>query len=471
MQALNLQGANMIAAAEGRLASLGWRLALGFVYALAVAFVLDDFALSFALFGLLCLSWSGDYFIGQRFIKAQTEPARKFYGAMFLIGCAVSITIFAGTALFAGYFGGAAGRVLCVLMAVGSLVSVMIFLFQERLFLIMTATPCLACLAMVPFAPLTEDPAGPLGAGIGMALGVAAFFAYLYRSATGYGRLFDDLKSANQKALDGQAEAESKRAEAERANLAKSEFLTTMTHELRTPLNAVIGYSEIIGEDMEAEGRADLAGDAKRINGAARHLLGLIDQILQLATSDADRSELQLDAVDVRALVEAAVEAAAPAAQANNSRISTRYGADISGAYTDGEKLGVCVSQLLSNAVKFTSNGLVAISVDREGTAKSPWLRIVVSDTGIGMAPEELEKAFQPFSQIDGSMTRTHGGMGLGLSITLRTAKVLGGEVVAVSERGAGSTFTLRVPMQLRAPEEVPEASGVTQNAGVGAAA
>jgi signal transduction histidine kinase len=295
--------------------------------------------------------------------------------------------------------------------------------------------------------------------------------AYAARAVLNNATMVKEMEAAANRAMEREAEADAKRAEAERANLAKSEFLTTMTHELRTPLNAVIGYSEIIGEDMEAEGRADLAGDAKRINGAARHLLGLIDQILQLSAVDADRSELQLGDVDVRALVEAAVQAATPSAQVNNSRISTRFVADISGAYTDGEKLGVCVSQLLSNAVKFTANGLVAISVDREGAAKSPWLRIVVSDTGIGMAPEELEKAFQPFSQIDGSMTREHGGMGLGLSITLRTAKALGGEVVAVSERGAGSTFTLRVPMRLRAPDGSENTPDPAHVAGVGAAA
>src|SRR5262249_13391820 len=159
-------------------------------------------------------------------------------------------------------------------------------------------------------------------------------------------------------------EAEAKRAEAENANRAKSDFLTTMTHELRTPLNAVIGYSEIIEEDMAAEGRNGLAVDAQRITASAQNLLGLMHQIFRLSEMDAEQGGLAIAPVDAGKLVQDAVAAVLPLAQANNNRVSCRVAPELGLSHTHAGKLGLCVTQLLSNAVKFTSNGLIAVSVD-----------------------------------------------------------------------------------------------------------
>ena len=222
-----------------------------------------------------------------------------------------------------------------------------------------------------------------------------------------------------------------------------------MTHELRTPLNAVIGYSEMIAEDMHDVGRNDLVQDAARITNSARHLLGLIDQILQLSTLDSGHSPLAASRFEVAKLVETAIAGVTDQARANGNRISCRTAAHMGAAHTDAAKLATCVDHLLSNAAKFTSNGLIAVNVDLEHVASRAWLRIAVSDTGVGMAPHELTKAFQPFTQLDGAHTRAQGGMGLGLTITSCTAHLLGGEVTAVSEPGKGSTFTLRVPLRL----------------------
>ncbi|MBK8544544.1 MAG: HAMP domain-containing histidine kinase [Caulobacteraceae bacterium] len=221
-----------------------------------------------------------------------------------------------------------------------------------------------------------------------------------------------------------------------------------MTHELRTPLNAVIGYSEIIQEDLEAEGRKELSDDAARISTSARHLLGLIDQILNLSSMDAGVDSVAPRDVEVRKLLEEAVNAVQDDARAAGNRMSLRVAADAERAYTDGAKLAVCLAALLSNAVKFTSNGLIAISAERENLDQEI-LILSVSDTGVGIAAEDMQKLFKAFTQLDATATREKGGMGLGLSIAQRMAQTLGGAVTVTSERGVGSTFVVRVPMKL----------------------
>jgi signal transduction histidine kinase len=223
-----------------------------------------------------------------------------------------------------------------------------------------------------------------------------------------------------------------------------------MTHELRTPLNAVIGYAEIIQEDLETEGRKELADDATRIAASARHLLGLIDQILNMSSMDAGQEGLALRDVDVRKLIEDSIAAVQDEARANNNRISMRVSSDAEHAYTDGNKLAVSLAALISNAAKFTSNGLIAVTAEIERGADGEVLALAVSDTGIGIAREDVARVFQPFTQLEAGATRSKGGMGLGLSIAQRMAQALGGDIGVVSEFGAGTTFTLRVPVRER---------------------
>jgi signal transduction histidine kinase len=357
-----------------------------------------------------------------------------------------------------------------MLMAASSLVGGVLFLSRSPIFMLITLAPTLIWLVASPFFPITGGHTSPLNACLAMGFGTVGFLAFTWRSFENNGRMISGMEAANASAKERQIIAEARQAEAEEASRVKSEFLTTMTHELRTPLNAVIGYSEIIGEDMEAEGHKDLAQDAARITAAAKHLLGLIDQILQLTQMDSGRTALELDELDVRKVIERAVNSVAEQAKANNNRLATRIAPDVALAYTDGEKLGMCIAQLLSNAVKFTHNGLVAVSAEREAVEGREFLRIAVSDTGVGMLPDEIEKAFQPFTQLDGSRTRAQGGMGLGLSMTSRTAAVLGGEIAAVSEPGTGSTFTLRVPMRFGHGSGA-ERAGAQDDMRVGAAA
>jgi signal transduction histidine kinase len=442
----------MIAAAQGRLGSVRWRFLIGVPFAAGAALTLDSFAAGFSWYLVLALAMAFDFMLGNSYLAARGKD-RGITGALFVWGCLFSISVFSAMPIVLAVSGGGSGRVLGVLMAASSLVSVMLFTFQAPRFMLLTAVPATAALLLIPFIRIDAGPASALEGALGVGCGIAGFLAYVGRAAINNTKMVAGWKAANQATKERQLEAEAKRAEAEEANRAKSEFLAVMTHELRTPLNAVIGYAEIIHEDLDAEGRKDLAGDAARISSSARHLLGLIDQILNLSNMDAGQEALALRELDVRKCIEDAIGAVQDDAREGGNRISMRVTADAERAFTDGGKLAVCLSALLSNAVKFTSNGLVAVTAERDEAEARSWLSIAVSDTGVGIAAADLPRVFMPFTQIDSSSTRARGGMGLGLSIAQRLARTLGGDVRATSEPGAGSTFTLRVPMRLSSVE------------------
>lgn len=445
----NFVDSAMLTAARGRVSSFRWRTAIGALFAAGAAFVLDSPAAGLGWFLALMLAMGFDYMLGNSYLDARGHEDRRTTGALFAWGCVFSIIIFCAMPMVLASFGGRSGRVLGVLMAASSLVSVMLFTFQAPRFMAVTAVPATLALLAMPFIPFSQAPSDALQGAVGVACGVTGFLAYIVRSAINNTRMVAGWKAANQSIKDRQLEAELKRAEAEEANRAKSEFLTVMTHELRTPLNAVIGYAEIIQEDLQADGRKQLADDASRISGSARHLLGLIDQILNLSSVDAGAEGLAPRDVDVRKLAEEAVHAVQEEARANGNRISLRVDPDAEWALTDGGKLSVCLAALLSNAAKFTENGLIAVTVDKSDIEGRDFLVIGVSDTGAGIAVEDMERIFKPFTQVDASSTRTKGGMGLGLSIAQRMATTLGGQVKAKSELGAGSTFTICVPLRI----------------------
>lgn len=232
------------------------------------------------------------------------------------------------------------------------------------------------------------------------------------------------------------------RAAANAANLAKSQFLANMTHELRTPLNAVIGYSEIVLEDLEAIGAEKLAPDVERIRRAAEHLLSLINSILNFSKSDASQINLTIHSCDAAALAEEVLEGLS--AESDKQGISIFL--EIVSApviETDGARLRQCLINLLSNALKFTSEGSVRLRV--ETIDEGERLAFHVIDTGIGISPTQASRIFEPFTQADGSATRKFDGAGLGLATTRRFARALGGDVTLQSELGRGSRFTLTV--------------------------
>ena len=239
---------------------------------------------------------------------------------------------------------------------------------------------------------------------------------------------------------------------AEHASQTKSQFLANMSHELRTPLNAIIGYSEILQEENEGVIGAEGLEDLRRIQAAGNHLLGLINEILDLSKIEAGRVDLVHSDLDMAALVRFAVDTVSPIASANGNRIEVTIAPDLGQIRNDSVRLKQCLINLLSNAAKFTQDGVVMVNVSRQrnesGSADDDLLRIDVADTGIGIGDEEMAKLFQPFVQADASITRKFGGTGLGLSITRKLAQLMGGDITAQSMLGAGSTFTLTVSVR-----------------------
>jgi PAS domain S-box-containing protein len=241
------------------------------------------------------------------------------------------------------------------------------------------------------------------------------------------------------------------REAAEDANRAKSQFLANMSHELRTPLSAVIGYSEMLQEELEDLGEPDLIADMRKIEANARHLLGLINDVLDISKIEADRVEIYAETFAVSQVVEEVAATVEGLVEKKGNALELDLAPDLGSAHTDVTKLRQCLINLLSNAAKFTENGRITLRATREGSV----LRFAVSDTGIGMSAEQLERLFQRFTQADASTTRRFGGTGLGLSITKAFAEMLGGAVAVASEPGRGTTFTLTVPHSFHAPDEL----------------
>ncbi len=242
---------------------------------------------------------------------------------------------------------------------------------------------------------------------------------------------------------------------AEAANRAKSAFLANMSHELRTPLSAVIGYSEMMEEELEDAGQAALLVDLGKIKSNARHLLSLINDVLDLSKIEANRMDTYAETVDVAALMHEVAGTVDALVKGKNNVLDLDVADGLGTMRTDAVKLRQCLFNLLGNAAKFTENGHIALSARREGEGPDGTLVFAVRDTGIGMTPEQLGRLFQRFSQADETTTRKFGGTGLGLAITRAFARLLGGDVTVASTAGEGTVFTVTLPATM--PESVRE--------------
>ncbi|MGV3635208.1 MAG: response regulator [Pseudorhodoplanes sp.] len=242
-------------------------------------------------------------------------------------------------------------------------------------------------------------------------------------------------------------DAETARHQAEAASRTKSAFLANMSHELRTPLNAIIGYSEILREDAQDRGDTASEGDLVKIETAGKHLLGLINDILDLSKIEAGRMDMHIETVDLNRLLAEVRMLVTPLIDKNGNRLDIDAPADIGPMNVDLVKLKQSLINLLSNAAKFTKNGVIKLAVSRYTSERGkPVFSFAVSDSGIGMTEEQMGRLFQAFTQADSSTTRNYGGTGLGLTITKHFCTMLGGDIAVSSVPGQGSTFTITLP-------------------------
>jgi adenylate cyclase len=264
-----------------------------------------------------------------------------------------------------------------------------------------------------------------------------------------------ELKQREAKLGDLVQQLGAARDAADEANRTKSSFLANMSHELRTPLNAIIGVTEMLQEDARDLKREDELEPLDRVARAARHLLALINDILDLSKIEAGRMELHLESFPVAPLIHDVVNTIETLAARNANRIVVECGPEVGIMHSDQMRVRQTVLNLVSNANKFTERGTITISLQQQQDAGRAWTTIAVTDSGIGMTPEQMGKLFQEFSQADSATTRQYGGTGLGLAISRRFCQMMGGDIAVESTPGRGSTFTVRLPTIIGHPEIV----------------
>jgi signal transduction histidine kinase/CheY-like chemotaxis protein/ligand-binding sensor domain-containing protein len=357
------------------------------------------------------------------------------------------------------------------------------------------STPTVAVLTLVPPWYLNARIAGPL-VGLNLSLCAWAFaarFLYLRKrreAARLREQLFEEEHRAREEAECARKDIEAKaaalaesnrqldlaRKSADDANQAKSAFLANMSHELRTPLNAIIGYSEMLQEEAHDLGQKDFVPDLEKIHGAGKHLLGLINDVLDLSKIEAGKMTLFLEDFDVSKLVKEVAATVQPLVTRNGNKLVVECAADLGTMRADLTKVRQTLFNLLSNASKFTEKGVIRLEVSRgagnQSSVISNQLSVTnnqsaqsalitnncslitfrVSDTGIGMTREQLNKLFQAFTQAESSTSRKYGGTGLGLVISRKFCQMMGGNITVASEPGKGSSFTVVLPREVQEP-------------------
>jgi signal transduction histidine kinase len=241
------------------------------------------------------------------------------------------------------------------------------------------------------------------------------------------------------------AEIEDKSRQLQLASQHKSQFLASMSHELRTPLNAIIGLTEMLVANAARFGTEKAQEPLRRVNAAGTHLLGLINQVLDLSKIEAGKLELNPQTVELAPLIDEVIGAARQLAEQNKTRLVIETQERLGALTVDPMRLRQILLNLLSNACKFTKEGEVTLRARKAGNGRG-WIELAVADTGIGMTPEQQAKLFEEFSQADASTAQRFGGTGLGLAITRKLARMMGGDVTVVSKPGKDSVFTVRLP-------------------------
>ena len=271
--------------------------------------------------------------------------------------------------------------------------------------------------------------------GDGGVVGVYTDITELKEREVQLGELVDSLAQARDQAME--------------ATRTKSQFLANMSHELRTPLNAVIGLAEMLHEDAEDLGQVDFIEPLERINRAGKHLLNLINEILDLSKIEAGKIEMVSEDFDVAGMIGEVGTMGRPLAEKNNNTLTIDVADDVGSMHADTTRVRQVVFNLLSNACKFTEKGQIGINIRRLADPAGDSIAFAVTDTGIGITEEQMSRLFREFSQADASTTRKYGGTGLGLTISRRLCQVMGGDIDVESELGVGTTFTATIPARV----------------------
>ena len=275
--------------------------------------------------------------------------------------------------------------------------------------------------------------------------------------------VYTDISELKQR----QEELEEAMQQAEAANRAKSAFLANMSHELRTPLNAIIGLTEMMVTNVARFGTDKALDPLRRVHRAGRHLLELINQVLDLSKIEAGKLELNLESVNIPRLLDEVAGTARSLAEQNKNNLTVECPDDIAPLNVDALRLRQVLLNLLSNACKFTKNGDISLRVVPASADGRAWMDFIVADTGIGMTKDQLDKLFEEFTQVDQSTARRYGGTGLGLAITRRLCRMMDGEVTVRSEAGKGSTFVVRLPAGAGAAPDATAPDEQTPTAGL----
>lgn len=255
------------------------------------------------------------------------------------------------------------------------------------------------------------------------------------------------------------------RRAADDASQAKSRFLANMSHELRTPLNAIIGYSELLLEVAEEKADDSSIPDLQKIRIAGRHLLSLINDVLDFSKIEAGRMDLAYETFSVCDMCMETMAIATPLAEKNHNRLELQCCGSIGSIHADQMRLRQSLFNLISNACKFTTHGSIVLLFDRKNTDDdgNGYFSVSVTDTGLGMTPEQLSRLFEDFVQANSTTSQRYGGTGLGLSLSRKLCRMMGGDIIVTSEYGKGSTFTIRLPVKFTpAPPGPPPPCGAT---------
>jgi signal transduction histidine kinase len=247
-------------------------------------------------------------------------------------------------------------------------------------------------------------------------------------------RLFDEIQAKSRQLAE--------------ASERKSQFLASMSHELRTPLNAIIGLTEMMVTNSARFGTEKAQEPLRRVNAAGNHLLSLINEVLDLSKIEAGKLELNPEPVNLARLVDEVIGTAGQLAEKNQNRLIVEAQENLGALNADPMRLKQILLNLLSNACKFTKQGEVALRVRKVADGRD-WVELAVLDTGIGLTAEQQAKLFQEFTQADSLTARRYGGTGLGLALSRKLARMMGGDVTVASEAGKGSVFTVRLPVGL----------------------